>query len=106
MLAKTGQQNNAKGNGRLTEEEFTLRGIETLRKGSYRGIHCRYSGFNEAFRQYFGEGADPVGSTKRLAKAGKIVVRPCRGGVMLYKPSEAPEAKDAGSTTLAAMGIS
>jgi len=101
-----GQSNKAKGNGRLTEEEFTLRGIETLRKGAYRGIHCRFSGFNEAFRTYYGDGADPVGSTNRLAKAGKITVRPCRGGVMLYKPGEAPVAEVAGSAALAAMGIS
>ena len=105
-MVKKGQKNKAEGNGHLTEEEFTLRGIETLRKGAYRGIHCRYSGFNDAFRAYFGEGADPVGSTNKLAKAGKIVVRPCRGGVMLYKPGDAPEVASKGSTALAAMGIS
>ena len=94
-----------KGNGHLSEEAFTIRGIETLRKGSYRGIHCRFSGFNEAFRRYFGEGADPVGSTNRLAKAGKIAIRPCRGGVMLYKPDEVPAVTDSGSTALAKMGV-
>ena len=93
-------------NGRLTEEEFTLRGIETLRKGAYRGIHCRYSGFNDAFRTYFGNGADPVGSTNRLAAAGKIVVRPCKGGVMLYKSGEAPVTESASGKALVAMGLS
>ena len=103
MVTATEKKNKSK---RLTEEQFTLKGIETLRKGGYRGIHCRFSGFNEAFRKYFGKDADPVGSTNRLAKAGKIVIRPCKGGVMLYRPDEAPEAKDSGSAALAAMGIS
>ncbi len=91
--------------GKLTEEQFVLKAIETLRKGSYRGIHTVFSGFNEAFRTHFGEGADPIGATAKLQKAGAIVIRPCRGGVMLYKADEAPPAKDAGATTLSAMGL-
>ena len=93
-------------NGKLTEEQFVLMAIEKLRKGGYRGIHSVYSGFNQAFRAYFGDGADPVGATIRLAKQGKIVTRPARGGVMLYKSGEAPESKDAGKEALAKMGIS
>jgi len=93
-----------KGNGQLTEEQFVLQAIETLRKGAYRGIHCRYSGFNEAFRKHFG--TDPVTATTKLAKAGKIVTRPCRGGIMIYKPDEAPVAVDSGTAALAKMGIS
>jgi hypothetical protein len=73
---------------RLTEEEFVIRAIKTLRKPPYRGIHSVYSGFNEAFRQYFGK--DPVEVTTRLAQEGKIETRPVRGGVMLYLPGEAP----------------
>ncbi len=91
--------------GKLTEEQFVFKAIETLRKGGYRGIHSVYSGFNAGFRKYFGDGADPVGVTTALAKAGKIVTRPVRGGVMIYKPEDAPAAKDAGSEALVAMGI-
>lgn len=95
-----------KNNGKLSEEQFVLLAIEKLRKGGYRGIHTVYSGFNQAFRNHFGDGADPVGATNRLAKAGKIVTRPVRGGVMIYKPDEAPVAKDKGTEALATMGIS
>lgn len=70
--------------------EFTLRAIKTLRKQGYKGIHTRYSGFNEAFREHFGK--DPVVATKAMAKAGSIQMRPCRGGAMLYLPGEMPEA--------------
>ncbi len=100
---KLGEKN--KGNGHLTEEQFVLKAIETLRKGGYRGIHSVYSGFNQAFKSHFGVGADPVGVTTRLAKEGKLVVRPCRGGVMLYKPDDAPIAKDAGTEALVKMGL-
>lgn len=71
---------------RLTEEEFVLRAIQNLRRPGYRGIHSVYSGFNEAFRRYFG--TDPVQATTRLAAEGKIIVRPARGGVMLYLPED------------------
>lgn len=72
---------------RMTEEEFVIRAIRALRKPGYKGIHSVYSGFNEAFRKYFG-GRDPVEVTNRLASEGKIVVRPARGGVMLYLPED------------------
>jgi hypothetical protein len=39
---------------KLTEEEFVLQAIKKLRKEPFRGIHSVYSGFNEAFRKYFG----------------------------------------------------
>ena len=93
-------------NGKMSEEDFTIRAIESLRKGGYRGIHTVYSGFNGAFRSYYGEGADPVGATTKLAKAGKVITRPVRGGVMLYKPDEAPIAEVPGQAALAKMGVS
>ena len=73
---------------KLTEEEFVLQAIKKLRKEPYRGIHSVYSGFNEAFRKYFG--TNPVETTNRLAKEGKIETRPFKGGVMLFLPGEAP----------------
>ena len=50
---------------KLTEEEFVLQAIKKLRKEPFRGIHSVYSGFNEAFRKYFG--TNPVEVTSRLA---------------------------------------
>ena len=73
-------QDNA-GN-KLSEEEFVIKAIEKLRKPPYKGIHSVWSGFNEAFRVYFGQ--NPVEATRRLAKEGKIAVRPVKGGVLLY----------------------
>ncbi len=74
---------------RLTEEEFVLQAIKKLRKEPFRGIHSVYSGFNEAFRKYFG--TNPVEATSRLAAEGKIETRPFKGGAMLFLPGEAPQ---------------
>jgi hypothetical protein len=74
---------------KLTEEEFVLQGIKKLRKEPFRGVHTVYSGFNEAFRKYFG--TNPVEATSRLAAEGKIETRPFKGGVMLFLPGEAPK---------------
>lgn len=70
---------------KLTEEEFIFRAIKRLR-GKYKGIHSVYSGFNQAFRQYFG--TNPVEATKRLHKDKKIIISPVKGGVMLFLPEE------------------
>jgi hypothetical protein len=75
--------------GELTPEEFTLKAIERLRTPPYKGIHSVYSGFNEAFREYFPL-LDPVEVTNQLAKEGKIVIRLVKGGAILYKAGEAP----------------
>jgi len=75
--------------GNLTPEEFVLKAIDRLRTPPYRGIHSVFSGFNEAFRQYFPL-IDPVDFTGKLAKEGKIVIRPVKRGVMLYKAGKAP----------------
>jgi hypothetical protein len=74
---------------KLTEEEFILQAIKKLRKEPFRGIHSVYSGFNEAFRKYFG--TNPVEATSRLAAEGKIETRPFKGGVMLFLHGEAPQ---------------
>lgn len=76
---------------KLGKEEFVVRGIKNLR-GKYRGIHTVFSGFNEAFRQYFGEDPRPV--TQDLAAKGIIEMRPVKGGMMLYLKGEAPQAGD------------
>lgn len=74
---------------KLTEEEFVLQAIKKLRKEPFRGIHSVYSGFNEAFRKYFG--TNPVEATSGLTARGKIETRPFKGGVMLFLPGEAPK---------------
>src|SRR4030042_5334420 len=74
---------------RLTEEEFVIQAIKKLRKDPYRGIHSVYSGFNEAFRKYFG--TNPIEATTRLVAEGKIETRPFKGGMMLFLPGEAPK---------------
>jgi hypothetical protein len=74
---------------KLTEEEFVRRAVKKLR-GKYKGIHTVYSGFNTAFKEYFG--TNPVEATQRLAKKGKINIRPVKGGVMIYLPEDSPNA--------------
>jgi len=74
---------------KLTEEEFIVQAIRKLRKEPFRGIHSVYSGFNEAFRKYFG--TNPVEATSRLATEGKVEIRPFKGGAMLFLPGEAPK---------------
>ncbi len=74
---------------KLTEEEFVFQAIKKLRKEPFRGIHTVYSGFNEAFRKYFG--TNPVEATSRLAAEGKLEIRPFKGGAMLFLSGEAPK---------------
>jgi predicted membrane protein len=74
---------------KLSHEEFVKRAIVSLRKEGFKGIHTVYSGFNEAFKKYF-NGENPVDVTNKLAAEGKIVIRPVKGGVMLYMPEDAP----------------
>jgi len=75
------------GKPKLTEEEFVQKAVKKLR-GKYKGIHTVYSGFNAAFKEYFG--TNPIETTQRLAREGKINIRPVKGGVMIYLPEDAP----------------
>ncbi|MCI0468904.1 MAG: hypothetical protein L0Y62_02430, partial [Nitrospirae bacterium] len=85
-------------------EQFVKKAIVSLRKEGYKGIHTVYSGFNEAFKKYF-EGEDPIKTTNQLADEGKIVIRPVKGGVMLYLPEDAPAARTRGEDALGKMGL-
>ncbi|MGD2126280.1 MAG: hypothetical protein PVG99_09385 [Desulfobacteraceae bacterium] len=73
---------------KISEYDFVVRAVKKLRKPPYKGIHSVYSGFNQAFREYFNK--NPVEVTNQLAKEGRIATRPVRGGVMLYLPEDAP----------------
>ncbi|HWR89558.1 MAG TPA: hypothetical protein VN260_04830 [Dissulfurispiraceae bacterium] len=89
---------------KLSYEEFVKKAIVSLRKEGYKGIHTVYSGFNEAFKRYF-DGEDPVKVTTQLSQEGKIVIRPVRGGVMLYLTEDAPTVKSQADEALKKMGL-
>jgi hypothetical protein len=89
---------------RLSHEEFVKKAIVSLRKEGYKGIHSVFSGFNNAFKKYF-DGENPVEVTNRLAQEGKIVIRPVKGGVMIYLPEDAPMSRDSADETLKKMGL-
>lgn len=89
---------------KLSHEEFIKRAIVSLRKDGYKGIHTVYSGFNEAFKKYF-EGDDPIKTTNALAAQGKIIIRPVKGGVMLYLPEDTPAQGQSASDVLKKMGL-
>jgi hypothetical protein len=88
---------------KLSYEEFVKQAILKLRTGDYKGIHTVYSGFNEAFRKYF-DGANPIEITTQLAQEKKIVIRPVKGGVMLYLPEDVPQTNKA-EQVLKKMGL-
>lgn len=74
---------------RISQEKFVRRAILRLRDTSKsRGIHSVFSGFNQAFRTYYGK--DPVEAMKALEREGKIQLRLVKRGAMLYLPGEAP----------------
>lgn len=89
---------------KLSHEDFVKKAIVSLRKEGYKGLHTVYSGFNNAFKKYF-EGENPVEVTNKLAREGKIVIRPVKGGVMLYLPEDAPQGRDSADETLKKMGL-
>jgi hypothetical protein len=89
---------------KITPEEFVRKAIVSLRKDGYKGIHTVYSGFNEAFKKYF-DGEDPVKATNQLAAEGKIIIRPVRGGVMLYLPEDVPSKGQNAEDVLKKMGL-
>ncbi len=90
---------------KLGHEEFVTKAIVSLRKEGFKGIHTVYSGFNDAFKKYYG-GENPIEATSRLAKDGKIVLKPVKGGVMLYLPENAPAAAGkSAEETLKKMGL-
>jgi len=89
---------------KLTHEEFIKKAIVSLRKEGYKGIHTVYSGFNNAFKKYF-DNANPVDATNALAKEEKLIIRPVKGGVMLYLPEDITPQKDIGEEALKKMGL-
>ncbi|MDH4198556.1 MAG: hypothetical protein OEW05_14170 [Candidatus Aminicenantes bacterium] len=89
---------------KMSQEAFVKLAIVKLRTGNFKGIHSVFSGFNEAFKRYYGD-ADPIDTTNNLAETGKIALRPVKRGVMLYLPEEAPEFADKAELALRKMGL-
>lgn len=89
--------------GKIGPDEFVKLAIERLRLENYKGIHSVYSGFNDAFKSYY-DGANPIDATGEMARLGKIVIRPVKGGVMLYLPGDGPE-MSRGDMALKKMGL-
>lgn len=88
---------------RLTVEEFVVRAIEKLADPGRTTIHTVYSGFNNAFRDYF-PGLNPVTETEKLVKEGKVAFRFCPGGALIGKPG-AIKALESSMATLKKMGL-
>jgi len=75
------------------KEAFVIDRIKKLRDPKRStGIHTRYSGFNQAFKDYFGE--ESRATTDKMTAEGKLEIKPSKGGVMLYLPGEGPVIKD------------
>lgn len=70
--------------GEDEQKEFTLTYIRTHRKSPTTGIHSRYSNFNQEFRVKFPD-ADPITYTQKLRDEGTLVIRPCKGGAVLFE---------------------
>lgn len=74
-------------------EEFVVIAIKKLRdERRSKGIHSRYSGFNQAFKDYFGE--ESRSTTDKMVAEGKLEIKPSKGGVMIYLPGEGPAMGD------------
>lgn len=80
------------GNGKVSEEVFVKNAILKLRNvEKSKGIHSVYSGFNEAFREYYGlDKEHAIADVKALEAKGIIKTHFARGGVMIYLPEEFP----------------
>jgi hypothetical protein len=74
---------------KLTEKEFVVAAINNLRKPPYKGIHTVVTGFNGAFREYFG-GKDPVACVEQLKAEGVIEGHVAKKGAMIYLKGEMP----------------
>ena len=102
-LASTGKTNvavavGAQPNGLYTPEQFVkraiakLRGIDKATGKEWKGMHTVFSGFNQAWRDYFGD--DPVAGVKALVAEGKVVSIPAYKGARLYMPDDAPARRE------------
>lgn len=85
MSKKQASKTPAPSAAKMTHREFVERSIKALVSPGYTRIHVVYSGFNDAFREYFGE--DPRPYVDQLAKDGVITIRPAKGGASIGFPN-------------------
>ncbi|MDE2188631.1 MAG: hypothetical protein KGJ35_02805 [Patescibacteria group bacterium] len=108
-MKKVTQQQQTNTDSKLTVEQFVLKAIDALaakdkKTGETRKtIHTVYSGFNDAFREYF-PGTDPIQEVKKLVEEGKICFRFCRGGAIIGRPGVITMGNSS-SETLKKMGL-
>lgn len=76
---------------KITRSEFILKAIELGRQGNRKGLHSVHSGLEAAFIRYFGQKANFIKTVRQLEKESQVTLRSTKGGLMLYKPSEAPK---------------
>ena len=108
-MAQAQAQRKGTGDGeavtkRLSYEDFCKRAITKLRTDQSKGIHTVFSGFNTAFRQYYGEKSDPIAVVDKLVEQGKLARRYARKGAMLYLLADAPKPRTNESTAKATLG--
>ncbi len=75
------------GDGKLSYLQFTKQAIVNLRKPGFKCIHVVFSGFNSAFRTYYGTDPRPV--LDELERQGHIVTRPAKGGATIRLAADA-----------------
>jgi len=83
-------------------EDFVRTLIAAYREQGHKGIHS--SVFNESFKSCFKD-ENPIEVTRNLEKEGKIVIRPSKGGVMLYLPEDTPAERISAVEVLKKMGL-
>ena len=66
----------------MTAESFVLNAIDAAKGEGKKGITSWK--LNPLFREYFGDGADPIVTTTQMRKAGTIAVFLQKGGASFY----------------------
>lgn len=74
---------------KMEKKEFARKAIERCRTGKYKGIHTVYSGFNTAWREYYGKDEDPVVGVNKLIADGHITGHGAKGGFQIGLPEDA-----------------
>lgn len=87
---------------KLPKKEFIAAAIVGLRKPGHTGIHVVFSGFNDAFRQYYGE--DPRPTTQFLFQEGFISIVMAKGGPMINLAKDRPNPPEVHEALLKILG--
>ena len=74
---------------KMETKEFARRAIVRCRKEGFKGLHTVYSGFNAAWREYYGKENDPIVGVNKLVMEGYLMGNPSKGGFTIYLPEDA-----------------